>query len=172
MQYFNKSLTVFFFSIFLLLSQRTFSQAVETFPKITGYASILHPVVVINKEHTTTNFDGYYQVVFPFGINIWKSKKIGFSIELAPGIRAEKGSSKMNSLLIHPGVLVNLGNGFGFAGRLAFETSGRYGFTPVLSKVIKKNKGSAFYIATPMPVRFGNQQPASFTAGFQIGISF
>ena len=103
MQYFNKSQTVIFFIIFWLLSQRSYSQAVETFPKITGYASILHPVVVINKDHTTTNFDGYYQVIFPFGINIWKSKKIGFSIELAPGIRAEKGSSKMNNLLIHLG---------------------------------------------------------------------
>ncbi|MGE9314373.1 hypothetical protein ACLOAU_22140 [Niabella sp. CJ426] len=172
MQYFNKPLTLFLFSIFVLIWQPAYSQAVETFPKITGYASIMHPIVVINKEHTSTNFDGYYQVFFPFGINIWKSKKIGFSIELAPGVRAENGSSKMNSLLIHPGVLVNLGKGFGFAGRLAFETSGRYGVTPVLSKVIKKNKGSAFYIATPMPVRFGNQQPGSFAVGFQIGISF
>lgn len=172
MQDFNKFLSIFFFSIFVLLSQHTYSQAAESFPKITGYASIMHPVIVVNKDHTTANFDGYYQVLFPFGINIWKSKTIGFSIELAPGIKAENGSSKMNNLLIHPGILINLGKGFGFAGRLAFETSGRYGVTPVLSKVIKKNKGSAFYIATPMPVRFGNDQPGSFTAGFQIGISF
>ncbi|MCH5689948.1 hypothetical protein LWM68_40415 [Niabella sp. W65] len=42
-------------------------------------------------------------MLFPFGINIWKSSRIGFSIELAPGIRVENGSSKMNNLLIHPG---------------------------------------------------------------------
>lgn len=168
----NKFLTGNFVILLLLLSQLVFAQPTETFPKITGYASILHPIIVINKSHTTTNFDGYYQVFFPFGINIWKSKKIGFSIELTPGIRAEGGASKMNNLLIHPGVLIALGKGFGFAGRVAFETSGRYGVTPVLSKVIKKNKGSAFYIATPMPVRFGNNLPASFTAGFQVGISF
>lgn len=158
--------------LLVLLSQQVFSQQKETYPKITGYASIMHPIIVINKDHTTTNFDGYYQVLFPFGINIWKSKKIAFSIELAPGIRAEDGDSKMNNLLIHPGVLIALGKGFGFAGRLAFETSGRYGLTPVFNKVIKKNKGSAFYIATPLPVRFGNKQPTSFSAGLQLGISF
>ena len=172
MQNSNTSGITIIFALLALLSHQAFSQTTATPPAITGYASIMHPIILINKDHTTTNFDGYYQVVFPFGINIWKSKKIGFSIELAPGIRAEGGTSKMNNLLIHPGVLVALGKGFGFAGRLAFETSGRYGVTPVLSKVVKKNKGSAFYIAMPMPVRFGNNQPASFSAGFQIGISF
>lgn len=172
MQNSNNSVARNIFALFMLLSHQAFSQPTETYPKITGYASIMHPIVSINKDHTTTNFDGYYQVIFPFGINVWKSKKIGFSIELAPGVRGEYGTSKMNNILIHPGILIALGKGFGFAGRAAFETSGRYGLTPVFSKVIKKNKRSAFYIATPIPVRFGNNQPASFSVGFQIGISF
>ncbi|MDA3616215.1 hypothetical protein [Polluticaenibacter yanchengensis] len=172
MQNSNQFTTGILFFLLVLLSHQAFAQPTETYPKITGYASIMHPIVIVNKDHTTTNFDRYYQVVFPFGINIWKSKKIGFSIELAPGIKSEEGTSKMNNLLIHPGVLIALGKGFGFAGRVAFETSGRYGITPVFSKVVKKNKESAFYIAIPMPLRLGNNQPASLSAGFQIGISF
>lgn len=161
-----------FLCILTLISLQAFSQQNISYPKITGYASIMHPIVTINKDHTITNFDGYYQILVPFGINIWKSSQIGFSIELAPGVRVENGTSKMNNLLIHPGVLVALGNGFTFAGRAAFETSGRYGITPVLSKVLKKNKNSAFYISTPFPVRFGNNLPASLSAGLQFGISF
>jgi hypothetical protein len=75
-------------------------------------------------------------------------------------------------LLIHPGVLWALGRGFTFAGRAAFETSGRYGFTPVLNKVIVKNKNSSYFIAVPLPVRFGNNHPANATIGVQFGISF
>jgi hypothetical protein len=68
--------------------------------------------------------------------------------------------------------LVALGKGYTFAGRAAFETSGRYGITPVFNKVIKKNKNSSYYIAIPLPVRFGNDKPASFTIAFQFGIAF
>lgn len=78
----------------------------------------------------------------------------------------------MSNLLIHPGVVVALGKGFTFAGRAAFETSGRYGITPVLNKVVKKNKNSNYYVAVPLPLRVGNNRPASFTLGFQFGLSF
>jgi hypothetical protein len=78
----------------------------------------------------------------------------------------------MSNLLIHPGVLVSLGNGYTFAGRLAFETSGRYGLTPVLNKVIIKNKSSSLFAAVPVPFRFGNDRPFSATVAFQFGLAF
>ena len=78
----------------------------------------------------------------------------------------------MNNLLFHPGVLVALGNGFTFAGRAAFETNGRYGFTPVFNKTVIKNETCSYFVAIPLQVRFGNDHPASFTAGFQFGIAF
>jgi hypothetical protein len=108
----------------------------------------------------------------PTGINIWKSQKVGFSMEFVPFVRAENGSSKMNNFLFHPGVLLSLGKGFTFAGRAAFETSGRYGFTPVLNKTVIKNKNNSYFVAMPLPVRFGNDKPTSFTIGFQFGIAF
>ncbi|MBA0883765.1 hypothetical protein [Flavobacterium undicola] len=156
--------------VLLVLSTTVFSQT--TYPKITGYFGILHPLVSINKDETTVNFRDYYAVGFPTGINIWKSEKIGFSFEIVPSIKDDQGVSKVNNLLIHPGVLVALGHGYTFAGRVAFETSGRYGVTPVFNKTIKKNANSSYFVAVPLPVRFGNDHPASFTLGFQFGIAF
>jgi len=143
-----------------------------TYPKVAGYVGIIHPLVTFSSEGTTTNFDGYYVVGMPTGINIWKSAKIGFSAEFVPFIRAENGTSRMSNFLFHPGVLVALGQGFTFAGRTAFETSGRFGFTPVLNYAVKKNKNSNYFVAVPLPVRFGNDHPTSVTLGFQFGLAF
>jgi hypothetical protein len=143
-----------------------------TYPRITGYVGIMHPIVTFGNGGTHTNFDGAYVGGLPTGINIWKSPKIGFSFEVVPFIRAAEGSSKMNNFLFHPGLLVSLGHGFTLANRAAFETSGRYGLTPVLNKVIKKNKDSNYFIAIPVPARFGNDQVATIGIGFQFGIAF
>jgi len=157
-----------------LISITCYSQQihVQTYPKVTGYVGIVHPIVTFNSEGTHTNFKDSYVVGMPIGINIWKSGRIGFSSEIVPFVKATSTSSKVNNVLFHPGVLVALGSGFTFAGRAAFETSGRYGVTPVLNKVVKKNKGSSYFIAVPLPARFGNDLPSSFGLGFQFGISF
>ena len=147
-------------------------QAPVTYPKIAGYVGILHPLVIFSKNETTTNFKDYYLVGLPTGINIWKSDKIGFSAEFVPFVKADSTGSKMNNFLFHPGILVALGKGWTFAGRAAFETSGRYGFTPVINKIVKKNKNSGYFVAVPLPFRFGNNHDATFAIAFQFGITF
>jgi hypothetical protein len=47
-----------------------------TYPKVAGYVGMIHPLVTFSEDGTTTNFDGYYVVGKPTGINIWKSPKI------------------------------------------------------------------------------------------------
>jgi len=160
---------ILFFTV-MLIGFTSFSQT--TYPKIVGYFGIMHPIVTINEDETTVNFRDYYAVGFPTGINIWKNEKIGFSFEVVPNIKEDQGTSKVTNLLFHPGVLVALGKGYTFAGRAAFESSGRYGFTPVFNKTIIKNTSCSYYVAVPLPVRFGNDHPASFTVGFQFGIAF
>lgn len=154
----------------LLANLNCFSQT--TYPKITGYFGILHPIVTVSKAETNVNFRDYYAVGFPTGINIWKNEKIGFSFEIVPNIKDDLGTSKVTNILFHPGILVALGNGYTFAGRAAFESGGRYGVTPVLNKTIIKNKSCSYFVAVPLPLRFGNDHPATFTAGFQFGIAF
>src|SRR3954452_6612823 len=148
---------VFFLFCFLTLSKASFSQ--NTSLKVATYVGIVHPIVTYSNDKPQYNFKNYYVVGMPVGINIWKSPNVGFSLEMVPYIRSEGGSSKMNNFLFHPGVLVSLGNGFTFAGRAAFETAGRYGFTPVFNKIVKKNKNSGYFIALPLPCRFGNDKP-------------
>lgn len=162
-----KNLQCFFI---LLLSAASFSQ--NSFHRISAYVGIMHPIATINRDETMVNFRDYYAVGFPVGINLWKSEKIGFSFEVVPNIKDDQGSSKVTNLLFHPGILAALGKGYTFAGRAAFESSGRYGFTPVLSKTLLKSPNCSYFLALPLPVRFGNGHPASFTAGFQFGISF
>jgi hypothetical protein len=163
---------LFIFLITFLFFANSFGQVPQTYPKIAGYIGIVHPIVTFSSDGTHTNFNGSYIVGMPIGINIWKSARIGFSNEIVPFIRATSSTSKVNNVLFHPGVLVALGKGFTFAGRVAFETSGRYGLTPVFNKVVKKNKGSSYFIAIPLPARFGNDLPSSFGVGFQFGIAF
>ncbi|MDR6339214.1 hypothetical protein HNQ91_002265 [Filimonas zeae] len=157
----------------MVFARSAYAQAQAViYPKITGYVGVIHPIVTFSKDGTHTNFDGAYVGGLPTGINIWKSRRIGFSFEVVPFIRAADGTSKMNNLLFHPGLLVSLGHGFVLANRLAFETSGRYGVTPVLNKVIVKKKDYSYFIALPVPARFGNNQPTAVGVGFQFGISF
>lgn len=155
------------------LTSKSYAQnEVEVFPKIKATVGIVHPIVTFSSEEMTTNFKDYYIVGMPIAINVWKNKSIGFSFEIVPTIKTDDGLSKVNSVLIHPGILVRLKHELTFAGRVAFETSGRYGFTPVLSKAIGIHKDYNYYVSVPVPVRFGNDKPASVTLGLQFGISF
>lgn len=105
-------------------------------------------------------------------MNILKSDKFGVSFEIAPAIRTEHNISKVSSVLFHPGAMFRFKHGFTFIGRAAFETNGRFGFTPVFNQVIKKGKDASFYLALPLPVRFGNDLPTSVSTGLQFGVAF
>lgn len=166
-------IAIMFFMISGLLSSKLTAQnQPEVYPKIKGYVGILHPLATFTAKETTLNFADYYIVGMPIGINIWKNKTIGFSFEIVPTVKSDKEISKVNNVLIHPGILVRLKHEFTFAGRIAFETSGRYGFTPVLSKAIGVHKDYNYFIAVPVPVRFGNNKSISATVGLQFGIAF
>jgi hypothetical protein len=163
------ALSVFFISLQVSGQQ----QHSVTYPKIAAYVGILHPLVTYsNNSKPHYNFEDAYTVGMPIGINIWKNPKVGFSVEFVPLIRTADGLSKMNNFLFHPGALFALGNGFTLATRAAFETSGRYGFTPVLNKIVRKGKQVNYFVAVPVPARFGNDLPASLTFSFQFGIIF
>ncbi len=159
-------------SLLALPAKSQTSPPAHEYPRMVLYQGIIHPLVTFSKDAPVVNFKTYYQVGFPVGVNIWKTAKLGYSLEVVPFIRAEAGVSRVNNVLFHPGVLLGLGKGFTLASRLAFETAGRYGFTPVLNKVVKRNENTSYFVAVPVPVRFGNDRPTSVTLAFQFGISF
>lgn len=168
--------SVFLFVVLLLClhAEYVFAQTppTPTYPRMVGYLGVLHPLLTIDGNGSETNFKDYYLVGFPIGLNLWKTKQIGFSVEVVPLIRAQDGTSRVANVLFHPGVLVNLGHDFTFAGRLAFETSGRYGITPVFNKIVRHGQTLNYFVAVPLPIRFGNDRPMSATIGFQFGIVF
>ncbi|GAB4045809.1 hypothetical protein [Spirosoma litoris] len=168
--------TAFIFGMLLWYLSITISFAQTlpppTYPRVVGYLGIVHPLLTIDESGSEFNFKDHYVVGFPIGLNLWKSKQIGFSVEVVPLIRAQDGTSRVANVLFHPGVLVNLGHDFTFAGRLAFETSGRYGVTPVLNKIVRHGQTFNYFVAIPLPVRFGNDRPISATVSFQFGIVF
>lgn len=166
------SLFILAFAIFASLTDSLGQVPPVTYPKVTAYVGAVSPLVTFSNGGTATNFNGHFVAGLATGINLWKSDNIGFSFEVVPFLRVEEGVSKVNNFLFHPGVLVALGGGFTFAGRAAFETSGRYGFTPVFSKAIIRNKNSSYFIALPLPVRFGNEHPTSATIALQLGLAF
>jgi hypothetical protein len=158
--------------LLLAIFKLSFAQQPATYPRVTGYFSIVQPLTTLSNGSFTSNFGNVYMIGFPFGINILKSDSFGVSFEVAPTVRTEKNISKVSTVLFHPGAMFRFKHGFTFIGRMAFETSGRYGVTPVFNQVIKKGKDASLFISVPFPVRFGNGQPTSIGSGLQLGVSF
>ena len=166
----------FFFSIVAInaLAQSACAQdqLPPSYPKLTGYFSVVNPLVNWSSAGTSTNFSSGYTIGFPTGLNIVKNDKIAFSFELTPFIKSENGTTKSSNLLFHPGIIYSLTSCNRISCRAAFESSGRYGFTIVLGRVIVKKNSCSYFVAVPFPVRFGNDLPSSIGISAQIGISF
>jgi hypothetical protein len=144
----------------------------KIYPRAVGYLSFIVPVVTIDKDATTWNFNGTTKIGFPVGVNVLYSDRFGFSYEFTPTIIATKTSSKVSNLLFDPGTMFRFDHGFTIITRLAFETAGRYGFTPVFNQVYARTKYVNYFIAGSLPARFGNGLPASIGINVQFGFTF
>ena len=144
-----------------------------TYPKVVGYLSFILPIVTINNTSTTANFSkGTSNIGFPVGVNVLYSDKFGFSYEITPNIEATGGTSKVNKILFDPGTMFRFDHGFTIITRLAFDTEGRYGFTPVFNQVYLRTKAVNYFVALSVPARFGDSEAASIGLNLQIGFIF
>jgi hypothetical protein len=176
----SKAFFVVFLSMGLLTTNRLFSQSEppQAFVrKSVGYLSFIFPVVTIQGSTTTPNFKSATTIGFPVGINVYYSDKFGFSYEITPSIVAQKstgkyGTSKTSNVLFDPGPMFRFPHSFTIITRLAFETGGRYGVTPVFNKVYARTKAVNYFIAGSIPMRVGNNLPASIGASVQFGFIF
>ncbi|MFN6946595.1 MAG: hypothetical protein ACK4ND_16730 [Cytophagaceae bacterium] len=108
---------------------------------------------------------------FPVGVNFWLNKKIAFSIEVVPFLQIND-PIRAEGLLIHPGFIYNISSKSSLSGRLAFESNGQIGITPIFAHNIYQLEQSALFLAIPFPIRFGNNMPPNFAAGLVIGWGF
>jgi len=146
-----------------------------TYPKVVGYASFILPLetFTLSTGKFAPNFSGHTTTIgFPIGVNVLYSEKFGFSYEFTPNIKASGGSSKMNDILFDPGAMFRFQHGFTIISRVAFDTNGRYGFTPVFNQIYARTKDVNYFVALSLPARFGNNQPATLGLNLQIGFIF
>jgi len=143
------------------------------YPKVVGYLSFILPLETLQGGTFTPNFDHHTTSIgFPVGVNVLYSDRFGFSYEFTPTVKASGGSSKMSNLLFDPGTMFRFDHGFTIITRLAFETAGRYGFTPVFNQVYARTKAVNYFVALSLPNRFGNADPYSIGLNLQIGFTF
>jgi hypothetical protein len=171
--------TLFFTIVyFVLLHPSSFAQSASappTYPRTVGYLSFILPMVTVNKNTTSNDFQGginEFAIGFPVGINVLYSQHFGFSYEITPTIQASPGSTKTSKILIDPGPMFRFSHGFTIIPRLAFETSGRYGFTPVFNEVYARTKVANYFVALSLPARFGNNELPSIGLNLQLGLIF
>lgn len=148
-------------------------KAKSAYPKVVGYLSFILPLETLQSGSFTPNFDHHTTSIgFPVGVNVLYSDKFGFSYEFTPTIKASGGSSKMSNLLFDPGTMFRFDHGFTIISRMAFETSGRYGFTPVFNQVYAHTRDVNYFVALSLPTRFGNSEAASAGLNLQLGFTF
>ena len=95
---------------------------------------------------------------FPMGITLGVQYGVAFDFEVVPFIQR----SEVTNVLLHPGVLMALTNGYTFGLRAAFETGGAYGVTALLNKGFPMSERATLFIEFVVPVRFFREAP-SFT---------
>jgi hypothetical protein len=161
-----------FLFLMLIIFNSVYSQVIDPNLKTKGYFSISHPLFTTDANGVNYDFDHQYIVSFPVGVNIMKSKTIAYSFEFTPTIRSFKGLTKETNFSFNPGIIFRRPNNFNFLTRAAFETSGRFGCTFVFNKVFYKTADYAYWVAVPIPFRFGNNLPASTGIGLQFGFTF
>ncbi|HZX58071.1 MAG TPA: hypothetical protein VFE54_05075 [Mucilaginibacter sp.] len=143
------------------------------YPRAVGYLSFIFNTVTFTKDATTYNFSHHSTSIgFPVGVNVLYSDHFGFSYEFTPTIKSTSTTSKVSNLLFDPGTMFRFEHGFTIITRLAFETEGRYGFTPVFNQVYARTKYVNYFIAGSIPTRFGNGADPSIGINIQIGFTF
>ena len=148
-----------------------------TYPQVKGYLSFIIPWVTTQGRVTTPEFKTATTIGFPFGVMILYSPTFGFSFEVTPSLMyehqtAKSPASKTSNVLFDPGPMFRFSHGWTFIPRLAFETGGRYGVTPVLNKIVARTKAINYFVAVSAPMRAGNSEPTSIGGNLQIGFIF
>ncbi|MEK6511170.1 hypothetical protein [Myroides odoratimimus] len=138
--------------------------------KISGYFGLFHPIVTLQGTDITMNLEHAYTVGFVTGISFQKNVTYGYSLEIVPVIEATRHENKVKNVVIQPGVYFPLEKGWTLTNRLSFETNGRYGITPSISKVLVK-RNQTISVTVPFPVRFGNNNSISVATGVLLTLS-
>lgn len=138
--------------------------------KIMGYFGLVHPVATLQSGDIKMNFGNSYSVGFVSGISFQKNPKYGYSLEIVSMVESNSETNRVKNIVIQPGIYFPLNGGWTVTNRFSFETSGRYGITPSIGKVLLKGIHPVT-LTLPLPMRFGNDQDFSIGKAVLLTIS-
>ena len=142
--------------------------------RLGGHVGVAFPFLTVTDGRTTTFADDAV-VVFPMGIEVHRSDRFTFSLELAPIVQ---NAPQHIDLLVHPGAIWNVGRGYAVGSRVAFVVgTSTWGFTPLFNKALSRLPGGAtLFGELDVPIRFSRTETrrASSSVGLAVvvGVGF
>ncbi len=142
-----------------------------------GHFGVVLPLAQLAADEFSTVTDRL-GVGFPMGLTLGVQPGVAFDLEVVPFIQR----SEVTNVLLHPGVLMALTDGYTFGLRAAFETGGAYGVTALLNKGIPMSGRTSLFVEFVVPVRFFREAPSftgeetdirkAITGALHVGIGF
>jgi hypothetical protein len=123
---------------------------------LSGHIGVATPIVTYSSSSTTgtTTIGDTFNILFPFGIGVKPNwSPVVFDFEFVPEVHP---NSRSVTMLLHPGVILPLQDGWAVGIRAAFEVNqNSVGFTPLVNKSFPVS-GQKFrwFVEGDLPVRF------------------
>jgi len=136
--------------------------------RVGGHFGFVLPLVT-DFDGTTTDITDDFKIGFPTGITVRKSDRVAFDLEFVPVLNDNPIDV---DVVIHPGVLVNVGNNYTAGVRMAFEVDAQaWGFTPLVAKGFPiAGENATYFIELDFPIRV--QENALGESKTSVGLAF
>ena len=153
---------------FLVVLSVLSSAPVAAETKVGGHFGIVIPLIS-EFDGQTTDVGDDFKIGFPTGITIRKSDRVAFDLEFVPILNDNPVDV---DVVIHPGVLVNVGKGYTAGVRMAFEVDAQaWGFTPLVAKGFPlRGQKATYFVELDFPVRV--QENALGESKTSVGLAF
>lgn len=141
------------------------------------HLGIVQPILSVNQGDAHYFYENeFYAIGFPIGLTCRMSESVKFDLEFVPFVKPNADLNKPFEInfLFHPGFLFPLSGGWTFGTRLAFETVGAFGLSPLLNKSFGLGGDRVFFIELVAPARWGPQKNNSYTQALavHVGLGF
>jgi hypothetical protein len=124
---------------------------------VSGHIGVATPFVTYTGSDGTSTIGNNFNILFPFGVGVKpQGSPVLFDFEFVPEIHP---STRSDTLLVHPGLILPLADSWAVGIRAAFEINqNSVGFTPLVNKSFPI-PGSRFrwFLEADVPVRFIRQ---------------
>ena len=146
-------------------------------PTFGGHIGFVLPLVTHSGGRTINDTADQFSIGIPVGVTFKGSGRMAFDFEFVPSINT--APPRQTTLTVHPGLVWNLGHGWGAGGRLAFDVNASdWGFTPLVNHrwpIRSASEHSFFknyFIEADLPVRFNRPVNAPATNAVTFAMHF